>query len=154
LNHAARLIRARSATSTSRPDGSAGIRTPTSLIKSQVCSRYTTEPKDDSRVCVWLPVKSTSIYSCMFVTNGYRLSAISFRPNVRFYFWPIANSRKPTAQSGSPGNRTQRSGLIRATWATSPRLPFGCRPSIVALARGSRAHKSSANNRQRLADSR
>jgi hypothetical protein len=42
LNHAARLIRARSATSTSRPNWVGGIRTHTSLIKSQVCDRYTT----------------------------------------------------------------------------------------------------------------
>ena len=84
-----------------------GIRTHTSLIKSQVCSRYTTTQKG-SGVSVCIARLSTSHYSIWFV-NCF------------------------ASQSGSPENRTQRDGLIRAIRTTSPRLPSGCRPSTVSV---------------------
>jgi hypothetical protein len=104
LNHAARLIRARSATSTSRPSGPGGIRTHTSLIKSQVCNRYTTEP-DETRVCRFVSLRNRHDLFPFGSVVLYLLSAVSYH-------------------SGSPGNRTQRDDLIRVTWTTSPRLPF------------------------------
>src|SRR5262245_35727773 len=85
LNHATRFIRACSATSTSRPNGSGEGRTLTSLIKSQVCNRYTTEP---FKTCehrfvplqnrhAFVPLGSATSSSYQVVALGIELSAMT-----------------------------------------------------------------------------
>ena len=93
-----------------------GIRTHTSLIKSQVCSRYTTtqqpSPPSDSEEIRARAVATISTVACIRLLR--KIADIVILVSVTSYSF-----------SGSRGNRTQRSGHIRATWATSPRLPCG-----------------------------
>jgi hypothetical protein len=79
-----------------RVNRAGGNRTHTSRIKSPPCCQLHHDPAKWSGVCVCLAGESTLLHSSWFAISA----------------------------SGSPGNRTQRSGLIRATWATSPRLPI------------------------------
>jgi hypothetical protein len=78
--------------------GSGAIRTLINSLKRRVCYPLTPRSRWRFRACIWI---------------GYA----SRRLLVPY----------PCKVSGSPANRTQRRGLIRAAWATSPRLPWGRR---------------------------
>jgi hypothetical protein len=89
-----RSTRPSSPSSLCRCHGSGAIRTLINSLKRRVCYPLTPRSRLWFRVCVW------------FRDASRRLLA----PFLRKF-------------SGSPANRTQRRGLIRAAWATSPRLP-------------------------------
>ena len=74
--------------------GSGAIRTLINSLKRRVCYPLTPRSRWRFRACVWIGDASRRLL--------------------------VPSPRK---LSGSPANRTQRRGLIRAAWATSPRLP-------------------------------